>query len=139
MSHSLFFQASACNFIIKESLTQVFFCEIRKTFKNTFFTEHFHVTVPVKIKSKWSQISTKHFIRFLKNNPVLNLWFCFYKKSISSLSLSMCFVLKQAFSDIALDFCNWKLSVSSVDDIIIGTQWLPLSSDNSCIWFQRPN
>ena len=30
----------ACNFIIKETPTQVFFCEISKTFKNSFFKEH---------------------------------------------------------------------------------------------------
>ena len=34
----------ACNFIKKESLTQVFSCEFCKNFKNTFFTEHLRAT-----------------------------------------------------------------------------------------------
>ena len=32
--------AQACNFIKKETLTQVFSCEFCKISKNTFFTEH---------------------------------------------------------------------------------------------------
>ena len=32
-------QASACNFIKKETLAQVFSCEFREIFKNIFFTE----------------------------------------------------------------------------------------------------
>ena len=34
-------QASACNFIKKETLRQVFSCEFWEIFKNTFFIEHF--------------------------------------------------------------------------------------------------
>ena len=30
----------ACNFIKKEPLAQVFFCEFCEIYKNTFFTEH---------------------------------------------------------------------------------------------------
>ena len=30
----------SCNFILKETLVQGFFCEFWKIFKNTFFTEH---------------------------------------------------------------------------------------------------
>ena len=33
-----------CNFIKKETLAQVFFCQFYKTFKNTFFTEQLRVT-----------------------------------------------------------------------------------------------
>ena len=33
-------EGAACNFIKKETLTQVFFCEFCKISKNTFFTEH---------------------------------------------------------------------------------------------------
>ena len=33
-------QASVCNFIEKETLAQVFFCEFCEISKNTFFTEH---------------------------------------------------------------------------------------------------
>ena len=34
----------ACNFIKKETLAQVFFCEFCEIFKNTFFTEHLRTT-----------------------------------------------------------------------------------------------
>ena len=33
-------QASACNFIKKETLAQLFSCEYSEIFMNTFFTEH---------------------------------------------------------------------------------------------------
>ena len=33
-----------CNFIKKETLAQVFFCEFSEIYKNTFFTEHPLVT-----------------------------------------------------------------------------------------------
>ena len=33
-----------CNFIRKETLAQVFFCEFREISKNTFFTEYFRTT-----------------------------------------------------------------------------------------------
>ena len=36
--------ALACNFIKKETLVQVFFCEFCGISKNTFFTEHLRVT-----------------------------------------------------------------------------------------------
>ena len=35
----------ACNFIKKETLTQVFSCEFCRNFINTIFTEHLRVTV----------------------------------------------------------------------------------------------
>ena len=35
----------ACNFIKKETLTQVFPCEFCEISKNTFFTEHLRATV----------------------------------------------------------------------------------------------
>ena len=34
----------ACDFIKKETLVPVFFCEFDEIFKNTFFTEHFQAT-----------------------------------------------------------------------------------------------
>ena len=38
-------QVEDCNFIKKETLTQVFSCEVCKIFKNTFLTEHLWATV----------------------------------------------------------------------------------------------
>ena len=37
-------QALVCNFIKKETMPQVFFCEFCKIFKNTFFIEHLRTT-----------------------------------------------------------------------------------------------
>ena len=37
-------QVSACNFIKKETVAQVFSCEIYEIFKNTFLTEHLWTT-----------------------------------------------------------------------------------------------
>ena len=37
-------QTSSCNFIKKETLTQVFSCTFCEIFKNTFFTEYLRVT-----------------------------------------------------------------------------------------------
>ena len=46
---SLFFNkvASACNFIKKETLAQVFYCEFCEISKNNFFTEHLWTTASV--------------------------------------------------------------------------------------------
>ena len=41
----------ACNFIKKDALAQEFSCEFCEIFKNTFFTEHFWVSVSVKYQS----------------------------------------------------------------------------------------
>ena len=40
LCQSLFFRPEACNFIKKEPLALVFFCEFCEISKNTFFTEH---------------------------------------------------------------------------------------------------
>ena len=37
-------QASACNFIKKETPAQVYSCEFYEFFKNNFLKEHLHVT-----------------------------------------------------------------------------------------------
>ena len=42
----------ARNFIKKETLAKVWFCEICEIFKNTFFTEHLWVSASVKSKLK---------------------------------------------------------------------------------------
>ena len=41
---------SACNFIKKETLAQVFSCEFCEIPENTFFTEHLWATASVKDK-----------------------------------------------------------------------------------------
>ena len=46
--------ASACNFIKKETLTQVLSCEFCETFKNNFLTEHFLATASIKATSNKS-------------------------------------------------------------------------------------
>ena len=47
-------QASACNFIKKETLAQLFCCEFCKIYKDTFFTEHLRTTASVQSGGKWS-------------------------------------------------------------------------------------
>ena len=44
---SIILQASACNFIKKETLVQVFSCEFCEFFKNVFLTEHLLETASV--------------------------------------------------------------------------------------------
>ena len=41
---SLFFRPQTCNFVKKETLTQVFSCEFSEISKNTLFTEHLWAT-----------------------------------------------------------------------------------------------
>ena len=41
-------QSAACNFIKKETLTQVFSCEFCEISKNTFFTEHLRKTASIQ-------------------------------------------------------------------------------------------
>ena len=50
LCQSLFFNkvaGAACNFIKKETLTQVFSCEFCEISKNTFFTEHLRTTASI--------------------------------------------------------------------------------------------
>ena len=43
-------QTSACNFIKRETLAQVFSCEFCESSKNTFFTAHLRATASVFLK-----------------------------------------------------------------------------------------
>ena len=43
-------RARACNFFKKETLPQVFSCEFREIFKNTFFIEHVWTTASISCK-----------------------------------------------------------------------------------------
>ena len=45
-------QASTCNFIKKQTLTQAFSCEFCEIFKNILFVEHFRVTASFQISRK---------------------------------------------------------------------------------------
>ena len=42
----------ACNFIKKDTLAQVFFCEFCAIFKNTFFTEYIWMTASDDLKNE---------------------------------------------------------------------------------------
>ena len=42
-------ESSACNFINKETLTQVFFCEFCEIFESIFLTEHIQVTTSIML------------------------------------------------------------------------------------------
>ena len=54
----------ACNFVIKETLTQAFSCELCEISKNNFFTEHL-----------WTTASESYGI----GSILTNLWFAFIK------------------------------------------------------------
>ena len=45
-------QASACNFVKKEALAHVFFCEFCEISRNTFFTEHLQATASVLLTNQ---------------------------------------------------------------------------------------
>ena len=47
-------QVSVCNFIKKETLTQVFSCKFCEISKNTFFTEHLWMAASEEISQKGS-------------------------------------------------------------------------------------
>ena len=47
-----FLLKEACDFIKKQTLTQVFSCEFCKNFKNIVFTEHLQVTTSVFTNAK---------------------------------------------------------------------------------------
>ena len=51
-------QASACNFIKKEILAQVFLCEFREISKNTFFAEHLRaIASPISYANNFTKTS----------------------------------------------------------------------------------
>ena len=45
-------KVQACNFIKKDTLTQVFSCELCEISKNTFYAEHLQATASEKINLK---------------------------------------------------------------------------------------
>ena len=61
----------ACNFIKKESLAQVFYCEFCEISKNTFFTEHLRIAASGEplyqsgSYSNWSLFAMCFFITFI--------------------------------------------------------------------------
>ena len=71
---SLFFNKAAglrpeaCNFIKKETLAQVFFCEFCEISKNTFFIEHLWA-----IASTLSELSCSHSVLLIKRLKLLML------------------------------------------------------------------
>ena len=54
-----FFKVEACNFIEKETVAQMFSCELYTFFKNTLFVEHFQWLLPKKAALKVSRRYTK--------------------------------------------------------------------------------
>ena len=58
----------ACNFIKKETLAQVFFCEFCEISKNTFFIEHLWA-----IASTLSELSCSHSVLLIKRLKLLML------------------------------------------------------------------
>ena len=69
-----------CNFIKKETPTQVFSCKCCKTFKNTYFEKHL-----------WTAASLKRFLDFFLacNKPSLFIRFCYFTASLISVPISI--------------------------------------------------
>ena len=67
VSHLIKLQAEAYNFIKKETLAQVFSCEICEISKNTFLTEHLRVTASVATNFKKPGDSVKN-LQILKGH-----------------------------------------------------------------------
>ena len=53
-------QASACNFIKKETLTQMFSCEFCKIFKSTIFYRTLRWPPPTLVSTQWNTIRLLH-------------------------------------------------------------------------------
>ena len=78
----------ACNFIKKETPTQVFPREFCETFKNTFFTKHFRAAasecfenILKKIEYIESNIVSKHHFHFpITSNLCIIFWKIFIRK-----------------------------------------------------------
>ena len=66
---SFLIKPQVCNFIKKEALTRVFFCEFCEISKNTFFIEHLWWLLLLFLKELWKTIMnrTSPYIRFLQN------------------------------------------------------------------------
>ena len=72
LCQSLFFNeaaGTACNFIKKETVTQVFFCEFSEIFKNTFLTEQLCTTASAE--SRKAEKSLK--LAITKHNSYLHI------------------------------------------------------------------
>ena len=70
LCHSLFFnklQPQACNFIKKDTLAQVFSCELCEISKKIFFTEHLRTTASETTTSDAFKLNKKKYIRSQKH------------------------------------------------------------------------
>ena len=93
MRHSLFF-----NKVKKETLAQVFFCELCEISKNTFFTEHL-----------WATASDCYFLRFIRN-----LQFYFYEWQFQTLRK----VWLVLFTVVILKIIHYKLLVVKKQSLV---------------------
>ena len=62
------------NFINKDTLTQVFFCELCEIFKNTFFTEHLPATASFCNSITHSSILKVNFIYLFKTSFIRQIY-----------------------------------------------------------------
>ena len=72
----------ACNFIKKEALAQVFFCEI---FKSTYFEEHLRTAASVDGESELREVVRSSLC--WQNNSKMNLCYKLWVTSVSNVSL----------------------------------------------------
>ena len=95
----------ACNFVIKETLTQAFSCELCEISKNTFFTEHLWMTASASTKymedykKPWIRDEPDHFILYVGFNDLnFKLWSDSIVESMVNLPMS----LKTKLNDVSV-------------------------------------
>ena len=72
-------QASACNFIKKETLAQVFSCQFCEISKNTFFIEHLRATDSKNHSKPRKVVRQPLFMQFQTNR---NIFFWFFNETL---------------------------------------------------------
>ena len=64
-------RGEACNFIEKETLSQVFSCKFCEISRNTFFTEHLWATVSVVMDEVNKKLKIKKVLKYVVFNKFL--------------------------------------------------------------------
>ena len=131
-----------CNFIKKESLTQMFSCEVCEIFKNTFFTEHLWATASVKnwcVEMQKRQNTQKTSLKRLENRArLIHYWswrltrsLIFFKLTTSFFGKSKSWMTKVKLDRMAKEeLARWinSLNLSNYHSVIqtplqYGTIW----------------
>ena len=78
MCKSLFFQDETCNFMIKDTLAQVFSCEFCETFKKNAFAQQFWATASITlfgVVNFCKKVALRNFMKFTGKHLCQRLFF----------------------------------------------------------------